>query len=399
MQCIDRDLSMTGRKRVQAALLGDPVDRMPVAPLYLDLYLAGEVKRQALTYYEQLVNSKYEVRIPYEYEAHIQGRAFQHALRSMDALPDLFFICSLLPEKEWLSECVLRKEEEKIWRFHLPSGCREELSGAALDNSESRDRWGDFRPAGEEDIRSLVGETDTEALLARGTLGGVEKLVSSLHDEIFMCGVIMTPWWAVYTLLGFQAMMEMPLQTPRLFHLLLERLLERQCGWVEAYQRIGVHGVFIEECMSSADLISPSMYDEFVFEYDIRLLDKIRATGLPGLMYTTGDAMPRLPRLKELQPDALLFEESKKNFVLDLEKIASCLEGRTALFGNTDATQVKEWDGHELNRQLGLQYEAGKNAKGFVFSTGSPFPLDTPQHKVENFIQRCHEFAPDKVRD
>lgn len=386
---------MTGRQRIQAALTGDPIDRMPAAPLYLDLYLAGEVRRQALKYYEQLLKSKYEVGIPYEYEADIQAQAYENALRGLGALPDLFFVCSQLPERRWLSECVVRKGENKVWRFHPTSGYKEELSDAAPVNSESIDRWEDFQPVSEDNIHSLVGETDAEALLERGTLGAVEKLVKLLNDDVFLCGVIMTPWWAVYTLLGFQTLMEMPLQAPKLFHLFLERLLERQLGWVEAYQRIGVHGFFVEECMSSADLISQSMYDQFVFEYDARLLEKIKACGLPSFLYTTGDVLPRMKRLIELKPSALLFEESKKNFVLDLNEIASIIGDRVALFGNIDATQVKDWSDSELNRQLGLQYEAGKTSKGFVFSTGSPFPLDTPPHKVENLIKRCQGYAPD----
>ena len=97
--------------------------------------------------------------------------------------------------------------------------------------------------------------------------------------------------------------------------------------------------------------------------------------------------MPRLPHINELSPTVLAVEESKKGFTIDLAKVSGIVGDKVVVFGNLDATQVAKWSNAELERELQCQLDAARPARGFVFSMGSPFPLDTPRERVAAFIR------------
>jgi len=103
--------------------------------------------------------------------------------------------------------------------------------------------------------------------------------------------------------------------------------------------------------------------------------------------------MPRLPRIIELAPTVLAVEESKKGFTIDLAEVARMTGDKLAVFGNLDATQVAKWSDAALESELKRQLTVASPARGFVFSTGSPFPLDTPPERISAFMRIAQSLA------
>jgi uroporphyrinogen-III decarboxylase len=375
-----------------AALSGHKVDRLPVAPIYLNLYLAEEIRRQALARYRALIGDRKEMPLMPAQEATIQAAAIRAASESLGEGADWVW-ARLLPPADWLAECVLQQKGDRLWRVHKRSGEREELSRLVVATTSHSDRWEWPVPRSQDEVDRLAPVPATEGLVADGSLAAVRRLVEEIGDEIFVCGTLGTPFWKCYSLLGFQGLMTMPYDNPGLLHYLLQRQTEAALALLRAFAAVGVAGVFIEECMTSADLVSPRIYDEFVFPYDVLLLDEIRALGLPTIFYICGDMMRRRTRLIELAPTALAVEESKKGFRIDLAEVAAGVGDRMALLGNLDATQIKAWDDLELSRQIAAQWAAARPARGFIVSMGSPFPLDTPRERVAAFFAAAREFT------
>lgn len=394
MQAIDCSLRMNPTERMLAALAGQPVDRMPVAPVYLDLYLARWIRARKLAGYLELLDGRQEASLSQEADAEVHARAILEAVASLGVLPDWLYLCSFLNDRDWYAGCRLAREGDRLWRVHSPSGEREELSDLEPPTDWTADRWDAPPPANQEEVNQLVPLLTAQQILEQGSLEALARLVRADANQLFWCGFLTTPFWEAYSRLGFQNLMKMPLDTPTLFQYLLERLLQRQAAYVEAYAAIGVKGCYVEECMSSADMISPRLYDRFVYPYDHELLKNIAAHHLPAIFYITGDINPRLPRLVELNPSALAVEESKKGFTLDLGAIANAVGSRCALFGNLDAPQIKEWPEGDLLDQMAAQYQAARPARGFIFSMGSPFPIDTPYERVVAFLKLAQEFTP-----
>jgi len=383
---------MRPRERMLAALQGRPVDRVPVAPIYLHLYLAEEVRRRAWMGYRALIGKHEEVPLEPTQETIIQAQAIQEAWESLGETPDWIWT-TLSPPADWLAECVLQQRNGRLWRVHRPSGQWEELSALVVAANSAADLWERPLPRSRAEVDALVPLLTTEELLTDGSLAVARRLVEEMGEQLFVHGKMSTPFWRSYSLLGFQGLMTMPLDNPGLFHYLLQRQTATLLALARAYAEVGLHGVFIEECLTSADLISPRLYDEFVFPYDLVLLEEFRALRLPAIFYVCGDVLPRLPRLIELAPTALAVEESKKGFRIDLAEIAAAVGDRMALFGNLDATRIKDWDDEELACQIEGQLKAARSARGFIVSVGSPFPLDTPRERVAAFIAAARRLA------
>jgi uroporphyrinogen-III decarboxylase len=380
---------MNSRERMLSAMSGGPVDRPAVAPLYLDLYLHAEVRRRVTEHYLPLMRGRSALPLDPAQHVEVWTRAIVEAFHGLDSTPDWLCWMPELPPAAWLGECVLEAQGEALWRVHRPSGARERLDPQADPNPFGADAWDRALPSTREEVDQLVPLAEVEEILADGRLAVLAGLVRQLGPTTFVAAGMGTPFPDCFALLGFQGLMLMPVENPELFLHLLGRMQAAALARAEAFRRLGVDGIFLEESFTSADLISADLYERFVLPSTSALVEHVRGSGLPVIFYMTGDALPRLANVIQLAPTAFAVEEPKKGYRLDLGEIASAIGKRFAVFGNLDATRIKDWDDLELEAELQVQYRAGQAARGFTFSTGSPLPLDTPRERVAAFVRRA----------
>lgn len=61
-------------------------------------------------------------------------------------------------------------------------------------------------------------------------------------------------------------------------------------------------------------MISPEAFKELNVKYTAPVLEEIRSLGMKSVYYFCGNPQGKLDMLLSMRPDALSFEESKKNF-------------------------------------------------------------------------------------
>jgi uroporphyrinogen-III decarboxylase len=98
-----------------------------------------------------------------------------------------------------------------------------------------------------------------------------------------------------------------------------------------------------------------------------------------------GDAVPLLDDYTETNVMAIMFEESKKGFNLDIKKIRDAIGSKVCVFGNLDSIYLlREGSTEEIKN------EVIKQAKGarynFIISNGSPVTPDTPEKNLKSLI-------------
>jgi uroporphyrinogen-III decarboxylase len=165
---------------------------------------------------------------------------------------------------------------------------------------------------------------------------------------------------------------------------------EEMAAWAAS----GIHGVFVEEVFSGADIISPQSYEQFVFAYNQPYFQHMRALGLLPIHYVCGDVIPRLEQMVQYDIAAVAVEESKKGFRIELTEVVERVAGHKAVFGNIDAVRfgihaTAEEMSAEVRRQAGI----GAQARGFIASTGSPFPLETDPRMVDALVSTAHSIS------
>jgi uroporphyrinogen-III decarboxylase len=242
-------------------------------------------------------------------------------------------------------------------------------------------------------IDELLPIRSAAELGKQGVFEVTRILAERVGDRVPLSCIAPTPFWSTYGLLGFQGMMVMMREKPDLFTYLMKRRGQQRLEVLAGQAAAGVQYLWLEECLSSADLISPRDYERFAFATAGPYIAEAKRQGLTVILYYCGDVMPRLPWLKRLGMDALAVEESKKGFSVDIADVIAGVDGACCVFGNVDAVQVmldgtRETIRAEVHRQIRL----GQQAKGFVLCQGSPFTLDTPPGKVAWFVQCARHF-------
>lgn len=231
---------------------------------------------------------------------------------------------------------------------------------------------------------------DAAAFRAEGRADLADALIRE-HAALMPCGYVVSPLWRAQGFLGFESFMILLAENPDLMAFAASRMLEATLNTVRAQAALGARVVWIEECMT--DMISPALFKRLNRPPLRRLCEEIRALGMRSVYYYCGGIHDRLDLLLDCGADAVGFEESKKDFVIDIETVASAVNGRCALLGNLDAIGLLEHGSEsDLRAELRRQARAGRLNKGrFFFSLGSPVTPGTPADRVRLYTDLAHE--------
>lgn len=239
-----------------------------------------------------------------------------------------------------------------------------------------------------EDVDRLFRIKSAWDILDSGSMDSVEVLVKALGEEYFTIGKVSSPLWSVFSAFGFLNTIRLLYSRPELIKYASERTLSCSMEVVKAYSEVGVDGIFIEECLTSRDIISLKMFEEYSKPYIERLISYAKNLGLKVIYYYCGDVSDRIEYLVSFKPDALAFEEGKKNFRIDIEWVDSIVKGRCCLLGNINSIWIiQEGSIEDIKREVLRQIKVGKRSGKFIVSTGSPITPQTPISKVRAFVE------------
>ncbi|MBN1903358.1 hypothetical protein JW926_18715, partial [Candidatus Sumerlaeota bacterium] len=134
-------------------------------------------------------------------------------------------------------------------------------------------------------------------------------------------------------------------------------------------------------------LISPEVYKRIIFPAQKFFYEKIRSLGMEPIVYFCGDINPLIPYINCLDVTALLIEESKKNFTLDVKDIRKKLVSHITLFGNLDSVHVLLFGSKDdVRRETLRQLEASRIGR-FVMANGSPLAPGAPNENIQEMIK------------
>ncbi len=382
------DTRSSGRGRLTTALRRQRPDVVPFAPCYLDLYLRERFYRNYVAAYRARVAecSPLEMSVALDNEVRLEARLKTQAVFKQ---PHDWMWLGAGRTHAWAAQTELVAEDGKAFWRNTRTRKTEELAppppGCTTDNWSPAVAFGS-----KQDVEALCPAARAEDWLAGGAFEMMKLMTQRLGGETFLCGAIGTPFWGCYSLLGFENLMCALIEKPAL----LEYLLERRTAWCLEYARTlaavgapdvgGAHGVWVEECYTGADIISPQQFRRFVAPYTKRVLDAFKSLGVIGIYYVCGDVMPQLDAILSMAPEALAVEESKKGFEIDIAEIKHRVGNSLALLGNFDAIYLLEHGAEQaLEREVRRQIDACACDGGFAMSMGSPMTLTTPPERLD----------------
>lgn len=250
----------------------------------------------------------------------------------------------------------------------------------------------DALPATQAAIDKLVPPVagfDRESFLKEGRHDAVAAIREAL--DLVLYGHVGSPLWALYNLLGYDGVMVFIAQDPDLAGYAGRRILDRAAQNIRMFAALGADTVWIEECLM--DQISPELFWKINVPLVRQCVREIQACGLKSIYYYCGNPNDRLDAILDAGADAVHFEESKKNFTIDIADILTKINGRCAVFGNLDAIGILQ-DGSEnaLRSEIKRQMEAAReHGCRFIMSTGSPITPGTTVERVRMYTDIARE--------
>ena len=188
---------------------------------------------------------------------------------------------------------------------------------------------------------------------------------------------------------GLIALVEKPEMMEYLFFREYEMYLER----MKALKVCGCHGYIGSETYCSTDLISPSTYRDVIFPAHKYFYEKVREIGLVPIVYFLGEIIPLMDYINRMGVTALLVEEPKKGYSLDVVEIRKKLNEEITLFGNLDSVYTMLYgNSNDVRNETLNQLEASKYGR-FVMANGCPIAFNTPKDNILAMIETAHSTA------
>jgi hypothetical protein len=394
---------LTPKERVFRALTGQRSDALPAAPAYLSLFLADFEQAYYVEQYRRRLRGRSRCPVNHEEDTLFRAQAIYQSYGIFKVRPDWMEIhCGA--SQAWAERTEIVVQDGVLHYADRESGARVPMDQVPMPRGDScltpineslTDLWDTSAQLRDrDDVDALLPIVALEDLLARGDFDLPRQVAADYGDEYFITTILDTPFSDAYDLLGFQGLMLIQYDRPALLHYLLQRKLAQTQEVMGAWGAAGVHGVYVEEVFTGADLISPRSYDEFVFAYNQPYFRHMRGLGLLPIHYVCGDTIPRLERIVQYDVAAVAVEETKKNFRIEIEEVVQRVDGRAAVFGNIDAVRFGlNASLEEMAAEVKRQAQIGTKARGFVVSTGSPFPLDTNPRLIDTLVATAHSVA------
>jgi hypothetical protein len=394
---------MMPKERMIKSLMGEKTDILPAAPNYLSLFLAEVERAYYIDEYRNCMKGHSHYAVDHDEDTHFRKQALIHSYDIFKTRPDWIEVWQG-SSKAWAERTEIVSGDGILYYQDKLSGVcipmhaistpyGDELLGEA--NLFPRDIWDSSSQfTSYEDVEAQLPITSAEEWLRRGDFDLPAQVVAEYGDRYFISTILDTPYSDMYNFLGFRGLMVFQRRNPDLLQRLLQQRLTQSKEIMAAWSTTGIHGVYVEEVFSGADIISPKSYEQFVFAYNQPYFQHMRKLGLLPIHYVCGDVIPRLEQMVQYDIAAVAVEESKKGFRIELAEVVERVAGRKAIFGNIDAVRFGiHATAEEMAVEVKRQADIGAQARGFIASTGSPFPLETDPHMIDTLVTAAHSIS------
>ncbi len=291
------------------------------------------------------------------------------------------------------------REGERMYLV-APDGTRDEIlpDGNLASHKHSERARRDIstpeavRAAVDRDLEADWGTT-ADSIIAAGYTDHAAEIVREYGDSVFICVNVGAPGILAFGSEHYEESLMALYDYPEGVKRLVRRRYEAALEWAKAFARVGVHGWLISEDVAGADTISPRMYEEILYPADCWFFEQVAQLGMEPMVYFCGDVRPLLPLIRDSGVHALLVEESRKTFTLDVVEIVKALEGKVCLYGNIDTTELMLYGQPvEVEEAVREQLEAAQFGP-FVVANGSPLAPGTPPENVEAMIRAARRYG------
>lgn len=212
----------------------------------------------------------------------------------------------------------------------------------------------------------------------------VQRVVEAVGREVWVIATIRGPLLMATQLRGVEQMLVDLIERPAWCERLLDLTTQVGIALGGYLARTGAHAVAIGEATCSPDFIAPRMYREFVAARHRTLVAGLHAAGFEAtVMHICGRALPIVPDVAATGCDVMDIDAQ----VAPAAALAVAGE-RMALRGNVDPASVLRYGRPEDVERAVDGALAGLEGSGrFILGSGCDVPPDTPAENIEALVR------------
>jgi len=244
-----------------------------------------------------------------------------------------------------------------------------------------------------EDAKRVITPKPAGRIIAEGIHDHAKLLVREFGaDNFIVTGGVVNCFYANVYHMGMQTFLERLVTEPELIHYCNSLTLEQNYEIIDAYGEIGGDAVYIDDALSTSEMISLKMYEEFSLPTMKKLAEAIHAKGMKAIIIYFGGIDDRVEQIASIGADLLFMETRMKTYRNDYAEVARRLGGGMCLAGNLNPyNDIEITYGEELRRRMSVMSKAGREYGRYVISTGSPLTPNTTLDRMQEYIRLGRE--------
>ncbi|RJS85303.1 hypothetical protein CW702_01290, partial [Candidatus Bathyarchaeota archaeon] len=220
--------------------------------------------------------------------------------------------CKLCPTREWRKRHKVECYDKKTFLVDTEKGEKIEIKRPPVGG------WVtpiDFNPRirSEKDL-DRIEIPSSRRLIKSGQLDYACMVKSKFGSSKFVFASVGSPFWrALSRYMGLRGTLLGLIRKPSLIKSVIKLVTQQVLEEVRAYSKVGVDGIWVEDCLTSADEISVKHFKKFVLPFVEDVIQEIESVKMKSIYHFCGDVHDRLDLLVKTGCDAIALEESKKS--------------------------------------------------------------------------------------
>jgi len=233
-------------------------------------------------------------------------------------------------------------------------------------------------------------------------LEAVRELSKKLGDQVAIRGTGTGPFSVAAYLFGIQEFLikladiqmgDASKEEIEGYHTLMDITSDTSIAFLKAQIEAGEHIVYLGDSLSSMDMISPTMYREFVFPWHKKVFDGVRdhckKYDAFTLLHTCGNNTKLLEDFINTGVD--IYEVDS---VMDLKTCKEIVGDRMSLIGNLHPTDIiLNGSIEDVERESKICLDVAAQGGGFILGTGCFVPLMSPLENIQQMVKTGHSYC------
>lgn len=227
-------------------------------------------------------------------------------------------------------------------------------------------------------------------------LKAIEQMKARVGADCPIIGVVMSPFSVPVMQMGFDHYIELMLERPEFFRILMEKNEVFCTDWANAQLEAGAAAICYFDPVSSPSIIPRDTYLQTGFLIAKRTISKIK--GPTATHFASGRTIPVLNDVAQTGT-AVIGVPCKE----DLAEIKTICRGKISVLGNLNGIEMRRWTGKETDDKVREAIAQAGPGGGFILSDNhGEIPYQVPEEVLMNIsesVRRWGFYPIDKATD